>query len=108
ELFRELHAEIREVKLEVSTDRKLSTAESYAYHESFVARSPEFYQPATLVRIQSGANVSASDALRASRELQVGRHAIRKIFDDVDVLLTPTVSIPPPVIAELREHPENL
>ncbi len=108
ELFRELHAEIREVKLEVSTGHTLLLAEAYTYHEPFVARSPELYQTATLARIQAGANVSASDALRASRELQASRHAIRKIFDEVDVLLTPTVPIPPPLIADLREHPDNL
>ena len=108
ELFRKPDAEIREVKLEVSTDRTLASAEAYAYHESFVARSPELYQPATLARIQSGANISASNALRASRDLQASRHAIRKLFDEVDVLLTPTVPIPPPVIADLREHPDNL
>jgi aspartyl-tRNA(Asn)/glutamyl-tRNA(Gln) amidotransferase subunit A len=109
EIFRELRAEIREVKLEVSTtDRKLASAEAYAYHESFVARSPELYQPSTLARIQSGAKISASDALRASRDLQASRHAIRKIFDDVDVLLTPSVPIPPPAIADLREDPDTL
>jgi len=107
-LFRELHAEIYDVKLEVSTDRTLASAEAYAYHESFVARSPEMYQPATLARIQAGANISASDALRASRDLQVSRHAIRKIFDAVDVLLTPTVPVPPPAIAELQKHPDDL
>jgi aspartyl-tRNA(Asn)/glutamyl-tRNA(Gln) amidotransferase subunit A len=108
EIFRELHAEIREVKLEISTDRTLASAEAYAYHESFVVRSPGLYQPATLARIQSGAEISASAALRASRDLQSSRHAIRKIFDEVDVLLTPTVPIPPPAIADLREHPDNL
>jgi len=108
EIFRELRAEIRGVKLEVSTDRKLAVAEAYAYHESFVARSPELYQPSTLARIHSGAKISASDALRVSRDLQAIRHAIGKIFDDVDVLLTPTVPIPPPVIADLREHPDDL
>jgi aspartyl-tRNA(Asn)/glutamyl-tRNA(Gln) amidotransferase subunit A len=108
ELFRELHAEMRDVKLEVSTDRTLASAEAYAYHEPFVARSPELYQPATLGRIQSGAGISEADALRAGRELQAIRHAICKIFDDVDVLLTPTAPIPPPAIADLREHPEDL
>jgi aspartyl-tRNA(Asn)/glutamyl-tRNA(Gln) amidotransferase subunit A len=108
ECFRELHAEIREVKLEISTDRTLASAEAYAYHAPFVVRSPELYQPATLARIQSGAKVSADDALRASGELQASRDAIRKIFDEVDVLLTPTVPVPPPVIADLREHPEDL
>jgi Asp-tRNA(Asn)/Glu-tRNA(Gln) amidotransferase A subunit family amidase len=108
DIFRQLRAEIRDIKLEVPTDRTLASAEAYAYHKSFVDRSPELYQPATLARIQSGANISAPDALRASRDLQVSRHAIQEIFDGVDVLLTPTVPIPPPVIADLREHPDEL
>jgi Asp-tRNA(Asn)/Glu-tRNA(Gln) amidotransferase A subunit family amidase len=108
DVFRKLHSEIREVKLEVSTDRTLASAEAYAYHQSFVACSPELYQPATLARIQSGANIAADDVLRARRELQASRDAIRKIFDEVDVLLTPTVPIPPPAIADLGEHPEDL
>jgi Asp-tRNA(Asn)/Glu-tRNA(Gln) amidotransferase A subunit family amidase len=103
-----LQAEIRDIKLEVSTDRTLASAEAYAYHKAFVERSPELYQPATLARIQSGANISAHDALRASRELQASRHDIQEIFDEVDVLLTPTVPIPPPLIADLREHPDQL
>jgi aspartyl-tRNA(Asn)/glutamyl-tRNA(Gln) amidotransferase subunit A len=108
EIFRELHAEIRDVELEASNDRTLSSAESYAYHEQFLASSSELYQPATLARIQSGAKISASQALRASRDLQASRHAIRKIFEEADVLLTPTVPIPPPAITDLREHPDNL
>jgi aspartyl-tRNA(Asn)/glutamyl-tRNA(Gln) amidotransferase subunit A len=108
QLFRELHAEIHEVKLKVSTDRTLSSAESFAYHETWVAQSPDLYQPATLARIQSAANTSAAAALRARRELEQSRHAIRKIFDDVDILLTPTVPVPPPVISDLKAHPESL
>ena len=108
QIFAGLPAEIRDIKLEVPTDRTLANAEAYAYHKEFVDRSPELYQPATLARIQSGANISAPDALRASRDLQASRHAIQDIFHEVDVLLTPTVPIPPPVIADLREHPDNL
>jgi aspartyl-tRNA(Asn)/glutamyl-tRNA(Gln) amidotransferase subunit A len=108
DIFRQLDAEIRDVRLEVSTDRTLASAEAYAYHKLFVERSPELYQPATLARIQSGATISAADVLRARRDLDASRDAIRKIFDEVDVLLTPTVPIPPPAIAGLREHPENL
>ena len=103
-----LSAEIRDIKLEVPNDRTLANAEAYAYHKEFIDRSPQLYQPATLARIQSGAKISAPDALRASRDLQASRHDIQKIFHEVDVLLTPTVPIPPPVIAELREHPDQL
>ncbi len=108
QIFAGLHNEIRDIKLEVPTDRTLASAEAYAYHKEFVDRSPELYQPATLARIQSGANISAPDALRASRDLQASRHAIQEVFHEVDVLLTPTVPIPPPLIADLREHPDNL
>ena len=118
EVFQGLHAEIRDVKLEISTDRTLSSAESWAFHEPMVARSPELYQPATLGRIQSGAKITAAAALRARRELDAARQAVwgghscppkpYGIFEKVDVLLTPAVPIPPPTIADLREHPENL
>jgi allophanate hydrolase len=108
QVFAGMDCEIRDINLEVSTDRTLANAEAYAYHKEFIERSPELYQPATLARIQSGSAISATDALSASRELQASRHAIQQIFHDVDVLLTPTVPIPPPRIADLRAHPENL
>jgi Asp-tRNA(Asn)/Glu-tRNA(Gln) amidotransferase A subunit family amidase len=108
QVFAALHAEIHDVELEVSTDRTLSSAEAYAYHEVFASQSPELYQPATLARIQSGAKTSALEILRASRDLQASRDAIRKVFEEVDVLLTPTVPIPPPATAELQEHPDDL
>ncbi len=108
QIFVDFDAEIRDVKLEVPTDRTLASAEAYAYHKPFVESSPELYQPETLRRIQSGAKISAHDALRASRDLQASRHDIQEIFNEVDVLLTPTVPISPPLIADLRAHPENL
>jgi aspartyl-tRNA(Asn)/glutamyl-tRNA(Gln) amidotransferase subunit A len=108
QIFCDLQAEIHEVKLEVPTDRTLSSAESYAYHEPFGARSPELYQPATLARIQAAANTSAVAVLRARRELDAARHSIRKIFNQVDILLTPAVAIPPPAIVDLKAHPETL
>ena len=108
-VFREMGCEIRdEIQLEVSTDRTLASAESYAYHKEFVARSPELYQPATLARIKSGENIAEADVERAKRELAAMREAILKVFDEVDVLLTPTVPIPPPAIAELKQSPDKL
>src|ERR1700676_3147444 len=108
QVFAALRVEIRDVKLEVPTDRTLASAEAYAYHKPFVERSPELYQPATLARIQAGANISADDVLRATDDLRARREAIRKVFDEVDVLLTPTVPIPPPAIADLLMRPEDL
>jgi allophanate hydrolase len=107
-VLRKLRAEIRDVQLEVPTSRALVSAEAYAYHKQFVESSPELYQPATLARIQSGEDISAQEALTAGAELQASRHAIQEIFEEVDVLLTPTVPIPPAKIADLKADPENL
>jgi aspartyl-tRNA(Asn)/glutamyl-tRNA(Gln) amidotransferase subunit A len=108
-VFRELGAEVRDdVRLEVSTDRTLSSAESWAYHEPFVAGSPELYQPATLARIKSGEKITADAAARAKQELSASREAIGKTFDELDILLTPTVPIAPPHIADLQKNPDTL
>jgi aspartyl-tRNA(Asn)/glutamyl-tRNA(Gln) amidotransferase subunit A len=101
-------AEVRETSLPVPTDRRLQSAESYAYHASFVATSSELYQPETLRRIQSGQNVSAEDRARLGGELHEIRRGADHIFEGVDLLVTPTVPIPPPTIAELKENPEGL
>jgi Asp-tRNA(Asn)/Glu-tRNA(Gln) amidotransferase A subunit family amidase len=107
-VFAKLGVEIRDVTLEVPTDRTVSTAESYAFHEEMLAKNPEGYQPATLGRIRAGADISAPVALRARRDVEAKRHATVGIFTDTDVILTPTVPFPPPVIEDLRKHPENL
>jgi aspartyl-tRNA(Asn)/glutamyl-tRNA(Gln) amidotransferase subunit A len=109
EVFGELGCEIRDdIRFEVPVDRTLSSSESWDYHKAFVARSPELYQPATLARIKSGEKLSETDVLRAKQDLAASREAIRKVFDEVDVLLTPTVPILPPSIGDLKKNPDNL
>ena len=108
-VLRGLGCEIRDgISLDVPTDRTLSSAESWAYHRQYVQRSPELYQVATLARIKSGENTSPDDVERAKRELAAQRAAIGKVFEQVDVLLTPTVPIQAPAIADLKANPDNL
>jgi hypothetical protein len=45
---------MRDVTIEMPTDRVVQNAESYAYHAENVARTPELYQPETLRRIRWG------------------------------------------------------
>jgi aspartyl-tRNA(Asn)/glutamyl-tRNA(Gln) amidotransferase subunit A len=103
-----LVAEVKEVTLNVPTDRSLQSAESYAYHADYVARSPEVYQPETLRRIRSGANVSAADYIQRRREMDEARRSICDAFTDVDVLVTPTMPMPAPRIDELKKDPNAL
>ena len=73
-------AEIRDMELPVPTDRTLQSAESYAFHADFVARTPELYQPETLRRIRTGQNVSPDVLLRCRSDLEQARRDIKVGF----------------------------
>jgi Asp-tRNA(Asn)/Glu-tRNA(Gln) amidotransferase A subunit family amidase len=103
-----LGAEIRDIEFPVPADRTLQTAEAYAFHAEFVARSPELYQPETLRRICTGQNVSPEALFVARRELEQARKDVVAVFADVDVLVTPTTPIAAPTIAELKKNPDLL
>lgn len=83
-------------------------AEAYVYHEENVKKSPELYHPETLRRIRAGAEVSASAYIAARRQLEQVRRATPKIFETVDVLVTPTSPVPPGKISELLGEPDKL
>jgi Asp-tRNA(Asn)/Glu-tRNA(Gln) amidotransferase A subunit family amidase len=103
-----LVADVRDLQVEVSSDRAVQAAESFAYHADYVARMPELYQPETLRRIRSGANTSVAEYIQRRRELDQERRRARDIFADVDLLITPTMPIPAPAIADLKKDPAAL
>jgi aspartyl-tRNA(Asn)/glutamyl-tRNA(Gln) amidotransferase subunit A len=101
-------ADVRDLQIDVSSDRTVQGAESFAYHAGHVARTPELYQPETLRRIRSGENISAAEYILRRRELDLERRRARDIFADMDLLVTPTMPIPAPAIADLKKDPAAL
>ena len=100
--------DLRDISLPVNSDRTLQAIESYTFHEGFVARSPELYQPETLRRILSGSKFEWADYTRGLRELKQARHEIAGVFKEVDLLVTPTTPIPAPELVELSQNPALL
>jgi aspartyl-tRNA(Asn)/glutamyl-tRNA(Gln) amidotransferase subunit A len=107
-VLRALTAEIRDISVPVNTDRSLQVAESYAYHAELVIRSPDLYQPETLRRIRAGEKIDPGERERLQQELAILRRDIAQVFSDVDVLVTPTVPVPAPTIAELKAASDQL
>jgi len=107
-VLRTLGCNLSEIEIEVPTDRTLQTAEAYAYHAEFASRSPELYQPETLRRIRRGEEISAAEVEQSRRELKQIRSETHKIFEGVDVLVTPTAPVPAAAINELKQNPELL
>ena len=99
---------LREIRLDVSTDRTLQSVEAFAFHAESVRKTPELYQPETMRRILSGANIRPEQYEQARADLEQSRRAIAKIFGSVDVIVTPTTPLPAHSIAELKQDPEQL
>src|SRR5258708_1391282 len=103
-----LVAQVRDVQIEVSSDRTVQAAESFAYHADDVAKTPELYQAETLRRIRSGENISAAEYILRRREMDQERRRTLDFFAEVDLLVTPTMPIPAPAIADLKKDPSAL
>jgi aspartyl-tRNA(Asn)/glutamyl-tRNA(Gln) amidotransferase subunit A len=77
-------------------------AEAYAYHKDYIEKSPDLYQAATLKRLRPGSEIAAAKYIKSRREMERVRRSIVDVFESVDLLITPTVRIPPFTIADLQ------
>lgn len=99
---------VRDIEMPASNDTTILRAEAYAYHAENAKKSPELYQPETLKRIRAGEDVTTTTYIQARRQVDQYRHTIRKVFETVDVLVTPTTPVSPFTISELLADMDNL
>ena len=97
-----------DVSVPLEKSNVVRVAEPYAYHEKLLSEFEELYQPATVERIRTGAGVSATKYLEVRRALEVLRRGSMKIFENVDLVVTPTVPCIPYGIDELVNDPAEL
>jgi aspartyl-tRNA(Asn)/glutamyl-tRNA(Gln) amidotransferase subunit A len=100
--------EQHEIPLTPDNDRTLQAAEAFAFHAASVAKTPELYQPETLRRIKTGENISQQEYQRKLAELRAMRATISSLFEEVDVIVTPTTPAPAPRIVDLKQSPDSL
>jgi Asp-tRNA(Asn)/Glu-tRNA(Gln) amidotransferase A subunit family amidase len=99
---------IVDVEIHVDTDRTLQGAESYAFHREKIASSPELYNPETLRRLRSGEKTTEGQYRSALAELARLREEIGAIFENIDLLVTPTTPVPAPRLSDLIANPDLL
>jgi aspartyl-tRNA(Asn)/glutamyl-tRNA(Gln) amidotransferase subunit A len=99
---------IADIAIEVDEDRTVQKAEAYAYHLPYLESSSAQYQPQTLERILSGRDISPLQYAVACSTMNESRNQAHRIFDAVDIVITPTCPIPPPRIDELLADPNTL
>jgi Asp-tRNA(Asn)/Glu-tRNA(Gln) amidotransferase A subunit family amidase len=101
EAFRAFTASMREVEIEVGVKWTDFDVEILGYHHQMLANSPELYQRGTLARLKTCAAIPPEEFARAQHGLTATRKDAEKIFDSVDVILTPTCLVGAPKVSDL-------
>jgi len=84
-----------------------AAAESYAWHRCRLAEHAAHYDPRVLLRIQRGRDMSAADYLDLHRLRADWIQRILQALQNVDAVLSPTVPIVPPPLADVLPGAER-
>lgn len=108
-VLRRLGASTVEVELPLVDSYLALSAETYAYHAPLLkdAAKRRLYHPVTLARIESGAGIDATSYYETRRGMVVARNTVGRVFDGVDLLVTPTFMRPPPRVDDSLREPPN-
>jgi len=90
-LISKLTRSTKNVDLPPVPETGLIFVEAFEYHKKLIMEKKEMYGKLTLERILRGADVSATDYVAGKHQLALVRKEIAGVFDDVDLLITPTV-----------------
>ena len=101
----DLTASTRDVELPTRPQGRPVGVEAYAYHAEYLDEKRDLYAASTLERILGGADVPATDYAEGLYQLKLGRKAIAAVFEEVDVLITPTLVQLPVTIEAALESP---
>lgn len=77
-------------------------SDACAFHEDRLLRIPEGFDPQVLDRMQRGLDFTAVDYSRAMAERARWQRSLGALFDEVDVILSPTVHAGVPYVDDAR------
>ena len=99
EVLRKLTASVKEIRVPAAPPAPVIWGpETYAYHSKWLRESPEKYQKVTRELMIRANNVKPEVYAEARRQTDLVRREIKKVFAEVDVLVTPTMKSPPGLI----------
>jgi aspartyl-tRNA(Asn)/glutamyl-tRNA(Gln) amidotransferase subunit A len=103
EVMRRRTREVRDVTLPSSQMAQGGSTEIelYHYHKTMFEASPELYHPSSRRLMERAKTISAERYVETLKRIREFRRDVRKIFEQVDVLLLPTMREPAPLISEV-------
>lgn len=75
----------------IDTKTKLMMAEASAYHYHMLNRTPELYTEEVRAHLENGMSITAVDYINAREFRKTIKREIDMVFQDIDILITPTV-----------------
>jgi len=78
----------------LEASRVIVSAEALAFHDQTLRESPDAYGPLVRSRLESGRSLTAVDLVRAEQQRVLLTEAFAETFDNVDLLLAPTLPCP--------------
>ncbi|PYS56229.1 MAG: Asp-tRNA(Asn)/Glu-tRNA(Gln) amidotransferase subunit GatA [Acidobacteria bacterium] len=82
---------------------QIALPQAYTYHEQYLKAQADLYGSDVRARIEAGASMRSIDYVRAERAQLFMKQECEAIFKMADVIVTPTVPIPPPRIDGLQQ-----
>ena len=106
ELMRRKVHEVRDVTLpQIPTVQGGGTEiELYHYHREMFEASPDQYHPSSRRLLERAKTTSADRYVETLKRIREARRDVRRVFEQVDVLLLPTMREPAPSIKEVVER----
>lgn len=81
----------------------IASPEAYAFHEHYLEKQGDLYGSDVRGRIESGRLLLSVDYVRAQRARSIMKDECKAAFKSADVIVTPTLPIPPPRIDRLLQ-----
>jgi aspartyl-tRNA(Asn)/glutamyl-tRNA(Gln) amidotransferase subunit A len=92
---------VEDVRVEVQPAWDVRNFEIFRYHKGMFEKTPELYDTRTLERVRGSAGVKEIDYVH-EREAQKRVFPANALFETVDIVLSPTVPVAAPPVAELE------
>jgi aspartyl-tRNA(Asn)/glutamyl-tRNA(Gln) amidotransferase subunit A len=100
DVLRKLTLSVGDIQIPTAVNpAEIWNTEIYTYHSKWIAATPQLYQPATRAAILKDGEEKAEVYAQARWTMQLQRREIAKVFSNVDLLITPTMADPAPLIA---------
>jgi aspartyl-tRNA(Asn)/glutamyl-tRNA(Gln) amidotransferase subunit A len=82
---------------------QIATAEAYSFHEPYLEKHAALYGSDVRARLEPGRKLLSVDYVRAQRARTMLKDECKRLFEKVDVVVTPTTPIPAPRIEDLNK-----